>query len=363
MEIKIPVYKPCLNGNELKYVTDCITSTWISSKGTYIKKFEEGFASYIGASHAISVSNGTVALHLAFLALEIGSGDEVIVPSLTYVASVNSIIYVGAKPVFVDVDAATWQMSIDDVRSKITSKTKAILAVHLYGNACNMDELEKICKEKGIHLVEDCAEALGTTYQKKSTGNFGIISTFSFFGNKTITTGEGGMVVTSDENLANKIFKLKTQGLTQAGDYWHDCIGYNYRMTNICAAIGVAQLEQIDEFLSKKRKNAALYLEHLKTENIEVQQTEKNVEHSFWMFSVLFENNALRNKTSALLRENGIETRPVFHAAHKMPMYGQTDLHLPIAEQIAQRGLNLPSYPDLQDSEIETITQLIKTCI
>ena len=254
MKNKIPIYAPNLSGNEKKYVLDCLDSTWISSKGEYINRFETAFASYIDSKHAASVCNGTVALHLALVALGIGPDDEVIVPTLTYIASVNSIVYTGAKPVFVDSLASSWQMDTEDVKRKITAKTKAILCVHLYGQACNMDELVKIAKENNLYLIEDCAEAIGSKYKNQHVGTFGDVATFSFFGNKTITTGEGGMVTTNDETIHDRLVHFKGQGLAKHREYWHDVVGYNYRMTNICAAIGLAQLERVEEVLKRKKE-------------------------------------------------------------------------------------------------------------
>jgi perosamine synthetase len=253
---KIPVYQPSLKGNEKKYVNECLDSTWISSKGKFVNQFENAFAEYVGVKHAATVSNGTVAIHLALLALGIGEGDDVIVPTLTYIASVNSIAYTGANPVFVDSLQDSWQIDPADVVKKITPRTKAIMAVHLYGHPCDMDALMEICKKHDLFLIEDCAEAIGTLYKGKHVGTFGDISTFSFFGNKTITTGEGGMVVTNDETLHDRSLHFKGQGLAKHRQYWHDVIGYNYRMTNICAAIGLAQLEQIEQVLIEKKKSS-----------------------------------------------------------------------------------------------------------
>lgn len=215
MQIKIPVYQPSLRGNEKKYVNDCLDSTWISSKGEYISKFESGFAKYIDVRNAASVCNGTVAIHLALMVLGVGQGDEVIVPTLTYIASVNAIAYTGAIPVFVDSLPDTWQVDPADVRRKITQQTKAIMAVHLYGHACDMNTLQTICSENRLFLIEDCAEAVGSLYKEKHVGTFGDISTFSFFGNKTITTGEGGMVVTNDDTLHQRAVHFKGQGLAK----------------------------------------------------------------------------------------------------------------------------------------------------
>ncbi len=263
MSFRIPIYQPSLDGNEKKYVNECIDTSWISSRGDFIKRFEDEFTEFIGVNHAISVSNGTVALHLALVTLGIGQGDEVIVPSFTYIASVSTICHAGATPVFVDSLEDTWQMNPEDVKRKITSKTRAIMVVHLYGQTCEMDELVSIAKENNIFLIEDCAEAFGSKYNNKMAGSFGDIACFSFYGNKTITTGEGGMVVTNDETLWDRAYHLRMHGLAKYRQYWHDVLGFNYRMTNICAAIGLAQLENAKEKIFKKRELAEKYTELL----------------------------------------------------------------------------------------------------
>lgn len=359
MSIKIPVYQPSLNGNEKKYVNECLDSTWISSKGKFLSQFEESFASYISIKHATAVCNGTVAIHLALIALGIGPDDEVIVPTLTYIASVNSIAYTGATPVFVDSLQSTWQLDTEDVKRKITSKTKAIMAVHLYGHACNMDALQTICKENNLFLIEDCAEAIGSTYKGKHVGTFGDISTFSFFGNKTITTGEGGMVVTNDETLMDRAVHFKGQGLAKHRQYWHDVIGYNYRMTNICAAIGLAQLEQIDTFIAQKRQVAQWYKEKLTNPNVQFHNQDKDVYHSYWMCSILVNDPSKRDALRDALAQEGIETRPLFYPVHTMPMYSLKFQKYPIAENLGWRGLNLPSYPALTESQIDSICAII----
>ncbi len=361
METKYPVYKPSLKGNELKYVSDCIESTWISSKGKYTEEFEKKFASYIGTDHATSVCNGTVALHLALLTLDLKPGDEVIVPTFTYVASVNAISYVGAKPVFVDSLTDTWQMDSDEVEKKITSRTRAIMAPHIYGHPCDMGKLLAICKKHQLFLVEDCAEAIGSKFKGQMMGTFGDVAAFSFFGNKTITTGEGGMVTTNSITLIEKARKLKNQGLAKV-EYWHDAIGYNYRMTNICAAIGVAQLERIDEILSRKLWIAAAYKDAFLHSDVEFHGQSDNVLNSYWMCSVLIPCAADRDELRLFLGQSGIETRPLFHPVHTMPMYaeGQPAMY-PVAVSISARGINLPSYPDLTASDVEFIaSQVIK---
>ena len=309
MQIKIPIYQPHLNGNEKKYVTECIESNWISSKGDFIPKFEKKFSDFIGCKHSTTVSNGTVALHLALLSLGIGPEDEVIVPTLTYIASVNSIKYTGAKPVFVDSLVNSWQMDPNDVSKKITPKTKAVMAVHLYGHPCDMDTLTSICKEHNLFLIEDCAEAIGSKYKGKHVGTFGDISTFSFFGNKTITTGEGGMVVTNDKTLYDRCIHFKGQGLAKHRQYWHDVIGYNYRMTNICAAIGLAQLEQVDDFIQRKRQIAEFYKSSFIDLQIKFHEEHKDVYHSYWMCSILVNEPEQRDKLRDFLEKKGIERR------------------------------------------------------
>jgi perosamine synthetase len=360
MEIKIPIYQPSLNGNEKKYVNDCLDSTWISSKGKYIPLFEEKFGEFVGINHSTTVCNGTVALHLALVTLGVGEGDEVIVPSFTYIASVSTIVITGAKPVFVDSLEDTWQMDPADVKRKITPSTKAIMAVHIYGHPCEMNELKKIAKENNIFLIEDCAEAFGSLYQNKHVGTFGDISTFSFYGNKTITTGEGGMVVTNDETLHDRTYHLKMHGLAKYRQYWHDVIGFNYRMTNICAAIGLAQLENAREKIEKKRELRNWYEEVLSGTHVKTHGEVGDVFHSYWMFSILLDNPQMRDDLRKHLSANGIETRPTFYPVHTMPMFAQKFQKLPVAEHLGWCGINLPSWPGLSKQQVSQIGELIK---
>ena len=359
--MEIPVYRPFLEGREKEYVIDCIDSSWISSKGKYIDEFEGQFARRLGVKNVTSVSNGTVAIHLALIALGIGSGDEVIVPTLTYIASANAVTYTGATPVFVDSLLDTWQINPEDVIRKITSKTKAIMAVHLYGHPCSMRELKAIAKEYNLFILEDCAESFGTLYEGIPVGGFGDISTFSFYGNKTITTGEGGMVATNDETLYQRSIHFKGQGLAKHRQYWHDVIGYNYRMTNICAAIGLAQLEQIDIILKKKRAIANWYIEDLSDLPVKLHSESANVKHSFWMVSILVERPEQRDALRTYLSKAGIETRPLFYPVHTMPMYSQKYQRHPVAEYLGWRGINLPSWPGLKRDAITTICSIIRS--
>jgi perosamine synthetase len=359
MEIRIPVYRPSLIGNEKKYVNECLDSTWISSKGKFIKQFEDSFAGYVGVSYAASVCNGTVAIHNALLALGIKEGDEVIVPTFTYIASVNPIVYTGATPVFVDSLRDTWQIDPSDIERKITSRTRAIMVVHLYGHPCDMDRIMAIARKHHLFVIEDCAEAFGSKYHDQYVGTFGDIAAFSFFGNKTITTGEGGMVTTNDRTLHERTTHFKGQGLAKYREYWHDTIGYNYRMTNICAAIGLAQLEKADEIIKKKRQVAAWYKKYLMSLPLEMHTESGNVFNTYWMVCVLVEQADLRDGLRKHLLENGIETRPTFYPIHAMPMYAHNFYRLPVAEDISWRGINLPSYPDLTEKDIQEICSLI----
>jgi perosamine synthetase len=360
---KIPIYQPILGEQERLNVLECLESTWISSKGKFISEFEDKFSKFVGTQYATTVSNGTVALHLALITLGIGPGDEVIVPTLTYIASVNAITYTGATPIFVDSLNDTWQMDPEDVSRKITKKTKAVMAVHLYGHPCDMDALSRICKENNIFLIEDCAEALGSKYKDKHVGTFGDISTFSFFGNKTITTGEGGMVVTNDQTLHDRNLHFKGQGLAKYREYWHDVVGYNYRMTNICAAIGVGQLQRIDEILERKKQIAQFYERELSSDQLTFHSSVGPVTHSYWMCSILTANAEERDSLREELKNNGIETRPLFYPVHTMPMYANRYEKHAIAENLGWRGINLPSFPELKDSDLKFICNVIKDSI
>ncbi len=355
----IPIYRPDLGGNVKRYVNECLDTSWISSRGRFVGEFEQQFAQRVGARHAASVCNGTVALHLALVALGIGPGDEVLVPTLTYVASVNAITYTGATPVFVDSLRSTWQLDPEDLRRHVTPRTRAIMAVHLYGHACDMDAVGGLAREHGLFVVEDCAEAFGTLYDGRHVGTFGDVATFSFFGNKTITTGEGGMVTSNDKTLIERARHYKGQGLAAHREYWHDVVGYNYRMTNIAAAIGLAQLERADEFIDRKRQIAHEYARHLHGLPIELHAEAQGTQHSYWMVSMLVNSAEHRDPLRAHLAQSGIETRPLFYPVHTMPMYAHDFRRHPVAEDLAWRGINLPSWPGLESGQISTIVQAI----
>lgn len=358
---KYPVYQPSLKGNERKYVNDCIDTNWLSWQGKYVKEFEQEFARYIGIQYATSTCNATVGLHLALVALGIGRDDEVILPTLTYVASANSVVYCGARPVFVDSMPDTWQMDPADVRKKITPRTKAIMAVHIYGHPCDMDELVRIAREYDLFLIEDVAEGFGSKYKGKYAGTFGDVSVFSFFGNKTITTGEGGMVVTNNKTIYDRAYLYKGQGLARYREYWHEVVGFNYRMTNIAAAIGLAQLERADELIAKKIEIAGWYNGYLKDLPVTPHHPVGDIVHTYWMYSILTNDAETRVSLRTHLKENGVETRPVFHPVHTMPMYDANYHQFRVAEDLGWRGINLPSYPDLSREDVADICAIIRS--
>lgn len=354
----IPVAAPLLKGNELKYVTDAIKEGWISSKGQYITRFEEEFAKFCGVKYSCSCNNGTTALHLAVCALGIGLGDEVIVPALTYIATANVVRYVEATPVFVDVDEDTWNINAKKIEEKITSHTKAIMVVHIYGIPSNMEEILALAKKYNLKVIEDCAEAVGAEYKNQKVGSIGDIGCFSFFGNKVITTGEGGMCVTNDLKLHEKMSILKNQGMSPTRRYWHEEIGFNYRMTNLQAAIGLAQLEMIDEFLKKREQDEEEYRKLLENNaSVSFSPRPLNAKCIYWMHCLLSEK---RDEIIKLLDENKIETRPFFNVLNSMPPY-KTSEKFPIAEKLSRIGINLPSSVKLSKENIKFICALINT--
>ena len=356
----IPITEPSLDEKELEYVTDCIKSGWISSIGKYVDIFGQKFSKYCGAKHGVAVANGTVALHLALAALGIGKGDEVIIPDLTFVATANAISHTGAKPVFVDIDKETWCIDPTKIIGKISDKTKAIIPVHLYGHPCNMDPIMEVAEKNDINVIEDAAEAHGAEYKCKKVGSIGHIGCFSFYGNKIITTGEGGMCITNDKKLADRMEFLKDHGMSKEKRYWHDEIAFNYRMTNVQAAIGLAQLEKIDKFIETKRKNASIYNKLLDGINGIVLPPEKQwAKNVYWMYSILVKN---RDKLMEELRKNGIDSRPFFYPLHILPPY-KLDVSFPVSEQISREGISLPSSVKLKKDEIELISNKIKKFI
>lgn len=358
---KIPVSEPTLSGNEEKYVLDCLRTNWISSVGPYVDKFEEAFASFCGTKYAISVANGTVALHAALLGLGVGPGDEIIVPTFTFVAPVNAISYCGGRPIFVDCEPGTWNMDVQKIETLISPKTKGIIVVHIFGHPVDMDPLLSLAKRNNLFVLEDAAEAHGAKYKDRKVGTFGEVSTFSFYGNKIITTGEGGAVITDIDALAAKIRIIKGQGMDPHRRYWHPIIGYNYRLTNLQAAIGLAQLERIEDLIAIHRKNALRYQRLLQKDSRLTLPVERPwVEHVYWVYGILINNPLKRDIIMRVLEEKGIETRPFFYPAHSMPAH-KANVFCPVAEDIAARGIILPSSANLTEEDIQYVCREVLT--
>ena len=354
-DIHIPIAIPDLGDNELKYLIDAFLSTWISSSGKYINIFEDRFSSYCGCKFGVAVSNGTVALHLALKALGVGAQDEVIVPDLTFAATINSVLHAQAVPVIVDVDKKSWCMDPVEVEKAITSRTKAIIPVHLYGQPCDMDALLKICRKYKLFMIEDCAEAHGAKYAGKRVGSFGDIGCFSFFGNKVITTGEGGMCVTNSQELNDKMRILRDHGMSRQKKYWHDVVGYNYRMTNLQAAIGVAQVERIDAILEKRYQIEEQYRKVLKElEFIELQRNDLPKRDKItWFVCVLLAKGYNRDRYMKQLSQKGIETRPFFYPLSQMSIYRKYVFSNRNSQEISERGINLPTFAKLKEIKKE----------
>lgn len=364
---KISLIKPDLKGNELKYLTRCINTGWVSSQGEYINKFENGFSKFTKLKNALAVSNGTVALQLAITTFNIGRGDEVIVPDLTFASPVNAIIHSGAKPVLVDVKKNTFCIDENKIESAITKKTKAIIIVHLYGHPAEMSKIVRICKRKKIILIEDCAEALGSKYKNKHVGSFGDVGTFSFFGNKTITTGEGGIVCFKNKKFKEKANILRDHGMSKKTKYWHLEIGYNFRMTNLQAAIGTAQFERAAMFLKKKFFIAKNYKKYLQSEkDLKIPKSYGPVVNSYWLYTLTLKGKLKlhRDKIINYLWLNGIESRKVFYPISKMPIYKSyvKKNNLQNSQEIHDSSLSLPS-SGISLKQIKNICFLIKRYI
>lgn len=367
MLYKIPVAAPSFIGREKEYVADCMESGWISSAGKYVELFEARFAEFCEVKHAVACCNGTVALHLALVALGVAAGDEVIVPTLTFVATPNAVSYCGATPVFVDSEAGTWNIDPALVESKITPRTKGIVAVHLYGHPAKMRELKEIARRRKLFLLEDAAEAHGAMCDGQIIGSIGDAAAFSFYANKIITTGEGGMFVTDDDRLAERARLLRGQGMDPNRRYWHPIIGYNYRMMNLPAAIGLAQLEKIDEQLEIRARVAALYRENLKDiDGLTWQDEQPWARHVYWMFNVILGSQieATRDGVMEALGARGIETRPVFYPAHTFPPYLKSSGggEFPVAERLSERGISLPTWAGLASADIAYVCDALRQC-
>lgn len=366
----IPVCEPMLAGNELKYVTEAVSTGWISSSGKYVTEFENQFAEYCGCKYGIAVCNGTIALHLALIGLGIGKGDEVIVPTFTMIASAFAVCYTGAKPVFVDADKDTWNIDVKKIEEKITSKTKAIMPVHIFGKMCDMDAIHALAKKHNLYVLEDAAEAHGASYHGVKAGASSDIAAFSFFANKNITTGEGGMVVTNNKEFYDRAryFKNVCFPLDGPRNYQHEDIGYNYRMSNVVAAIGLAQVEKADDYKEMRIRNHQLYKKYLSDVPGILFQSEpdKDCVDVCWMNTIVIDPAKYghhKDELIAHLKENEIDTRLLFTGMHKqkaMMDYGcDCSGEYPVCEWLTENGFYLPSSSSLTEEQIKFICGII----
>ena len=367
----IPVCEPTLIGNELKYVTDCLKTNWISSAGKYIKQFEESFAKFCDCKYGVACNNGTTAIHLALEACGIGKGDEVIIPAFTMIATCNAVIYSGAKPVLVDSEKETWNMDVNKIEERITNKTKAIMPVHTYGHPVDMDVINNIAKKHNLLVIEDAAEAHGAEYNGKRTGSLGKCAAFSMYANKIITTGEGGMITTNDEKVAEKAKLLRNHAFIKPR-FLHKDLGFNYRMTNIQAAIGLAQMEKADELVNRRINNAKLYNSLLKdVKGITLPPCKEWAKNVYWMYGILVEEefSISMPQLRETLEKKGIDTRTFFIPMHQQPLFkeGKDERFpdcsgsYPVSEELSKKGLYLPSSSSLTKEQIENIAGIIKT--
>ena len=367
----IPVNEPLLNGNEKKYLCECIDTGWISSEGPFVKEFEQKMSASVNRKYGIAVSNGTAALEVAVQALGIKAGDEIIMPTFTIISCAMAVTKLGAVPVLVDSDLYTWNMNVDEIESKITDRTKAIMIVHLYGLPIEVDKILALAKKYNLKVIEDAAEMHGQIYNGQPCGSFGDISTFSFYPNKHITTGEGGMVVTNDEELAERCRLLRNLCFKKDVRYVHDEISDNYRFTNLQAAIGLAQLERLDEFIKKKRQMGRYYTNELrKVEGLilPIEKTEY-ADNIYWVYGIVLDKGIKADNRSIqkLLAEEGIGSRTFFWCMHEQPVYQQLGLFAkesyPNAEYLARKGFYIPSGLGLTKEQMETVVYKVKKVI
>ena len=360
----IPISEPSITQKEIDYVTDAIKSRWVSSLGKYIDEFEEKFARYCNCKYGVATSNGTTALHLALVSLGITSDDEVIIPDLTFVATASAVKYIGAKVITVDIDEKTLCISPEAIKKAITPNTKAIIPVHLYGHPANMPEINKIAKEYNLFVVEDAAEAHGAEINGEKVGGLSNAGIFSFYGNKIMTSGEGGMITTNDEKLYKKMKLLRDHAMSKDKRYWHTEVGFNYRMTNLQAALGVAQFDRIEELLDRKKEIFNWYQEGLKSmQNIKLNYQASWAKNVYWMICIEIDNYSeiQRDELIIKLKEKGIDSRPFFYPVSDMPIYDNCDT--PITHKVYKKGINLPSYFDIQKNDVRYIINTIKKTI
>lgn len=357
----IPVNEPVLSPKATTYVTDCMNSGWISSAGTYIARFETAYAQYIGARHAVTTTSGTAALHLAIASLGIGPGDEVIMPDLTIISCPLSVIYTGATPVFVDVDPITFTIDPTRIEEKITKRTRAIMVVHLYGHPADMDPIMALAKKYKLAVIEDAAEAHGARYKGKRVGSIGTIGIFSFYANKIVTSGEGGMVVTNNARLAKRAALLKNLAHNPRRRFWHEHIGFNYRMTNVSAAIGLAELESIEEYIAKKKWMAHEYAKALSgIPHLTLPPHQPWGDSVYWMYALTLSKDApvSKNEVRGLLKARGVDTREFFYPLHTQPVLRQfvkKNNHFPVSDFASRHGFYLPSGLAITKEQIHTV--------
>jgi len=362
----IPVSKPTLTGNEMKYVQQAIATNWISSAGSFIRDFEVKFAEVCGAKYGIACANGTVAMHLAMATLGLEADDEVIIPTFTMIATANAVAYCGAKPVLVDMEPNYWQMDVDQVAAKITPHTKAIVPIHIYGHPTDMDPLRELAQKHGIMIIEDSAEAHGGEYKGQPCGSLGDAAGFSFYGNKIITTGEGGMVTTNNREIAKLAWNLRDHAFSHERHFWHKFVGFNYRMTNLQAAVGLAQVEQMATFVAQRRQNALEYNCRLSTiPGIRTPAEAPWAKNVYWMYGIMVDEKEYgmnRDQLRKVLADNGIETRTFFIPMHCQPVYWDAfkGQRYPVAEDLCKRGFYLPSSSSLALDEIEYVANVIR---
>lgn len=364
----IPVNEPLLNGNEKKYLCECIDTGWISSEGPFVKEFEKRMSESVDRKYGIAVSNGTAALEIAVQALGIGKDDEIIMPAFTIISCAMAVTKLGAIPVLVDSDLYTWNMNVEEIESKITPRTKAIMVVHIYGLPVDMDKILELARKYDLKIIEDAAEMHGQTYKSKPCGSFGDISTFSFYPNKHITTGEGGMIVTDDEYLAEKCTELRNLCFKKDVRYVHEEIGYNYRFTNLQAAVGLAQLERLEEFVERKRKMGAYYTEQF--QDLEgVILPKKQTEYAnniYWVYGIVLnkESNIINREVVKMLAEEGIGCRTFFWCMHEQPVYTKVGMYqnekYSNAEFLARKGFYIPSGLALEKEQMDIVVSKVK---
>jgi len=361
----IPVCEPVLQGNELEYLKKCVETNWISSAGQYIEDFEKEFSRLCGTKYGISTTSGTTALHLALVTLGVGPGDEVIIHTFTMIATANVVTHLGAHPVLIDAESRTWNIDTDKIEEKITKRTKAIMPVHTYGHPAEMDKIMELAKKYNLYVVEDAAEAHGAEYRGRKIGSIGDCACFSFYANKIITTGEGGMITTNNKEIAEIATNLRDHGFSEKRHFWHRYVAFNYRMTNLQAAIGVAQVERFSQFVEARIKNARLYNSYLKdVSGITLPPETEGIKNVYWMYSILVEDEfgMTRDKLRACLAKRGIETRTFFIPMHFQPIYYKQykGEKFPVSEDLCRKGMYLPSSSGLTKSEIKFIVESIR---